>query len=87
MKLQGMTDTEHKENLLKWKQPAHDMGTLENDKTWLYKALTQDHNINSDNLASNEREKLVGTKHYQSSSSFFFLSAIPHNFNQAQYTH
>ena len=54
------------------------MGTLENDKTWLYKALTQDHNINSDNLASNEREKFVGTKHYQSSSSFFFLSAIPH---------
>ena len=40
----------HKLNLLKFKQPAHDKGTLDSADTLLYKALTQGHTVNSDIL-------------------------------------
>ena len=36
--------------MLKWKQPAHDKGTLDNATTLLYKALIKGHTGNSDIL-------------------------------------
>ena len=46
--------------MLKYKQPTHDKGTLDNANTLLYKAFIQGHTVNSDILVEDNTDQNGG---------------------------